>query len=206
VPALTGRAARRLLTGAALLGIITGGAASAGAQDVLMTAASGMPRGSFELTTYPVLIPQDDSEAGLFVRGAHGLTEGLAVRASVGFFNDLTYLGATGDLRLPRWVPVDTTLSLGLHRSGFEHSADILGFDVAVMGRHPAWSRGALYGGFDLDFELPEEPYDTFTRARLVAGVDFEIVESMRLLVEGGLGFNDRSPDYVSAGLAVRLR
>jgi len=26
------------------------------------------------------------------------------------------------------------------------------------------------------------------------------------LLVEGGLGFNDRSPDYLSAGLAVRLR
>jgi len=28
----------------------------------------------------------------------------------------------------------------------------------------------------------------------------------VRLLVEGGLGFNDRSPDYLSVGLAVALR
>jgi hypothetical protein len=203
---LTRRAARRLLTGAALLGFITGCASSAAAQDALMTAASGMTRGSYELTTYPVLIPKDDYEAGLFVRGAYGLTERLAVRASVGFFNDLTYLSATGDLGLPRMVPADLSLSLGIHRSGFEQSADILGFDVALMGRHPVWSRSALYGGFDLDFELPEAPYDAFTRARFVAGFDFEILDNMRLLVEGGLGFNDRSPDYVSAGLAVRLR
>jgi hypothetical protein len=203
---LTGLAARRLVSGAALLGLIIVGASSATAQDVLMTAASRMTRGSFELSTYPVLIPEGEAEAGLFVRGAHGLTERLAVRASVGYFNDLTYLGATGDLGLPRLVPVDLALSFGIHRSGFEDSADILGFDLALVGRHPVWSRGALYGGLDLDFELPEAPYDTFTRARFVAGLDTKILENIRLLVEGGLGFNDRSPDYLSAGLAIRLR
>jgi hypothetical protein len=143
---------------------------------------------------------------GVFVRGAHGLTERLAVRASLGFFNDLTYLGAMGDYRLPRRLPVDLTLSFGLHRSGFEESADILGFDLALVGRHPVASRVALYGGFDLDFELPEAPYDAFTRARLVAGLDTTILDNLALLIEGGVGFNDRSPDYLSAGLALRLR
>ncbi len=169
-------------------------------------ATGGMTRGGFEITSYPVLIPKDDDEVGVFVRGGYGLTERLALRASLGFFNDLTYLGAMGDLRLPRKVPVDLTLSFGVHRSGFEESADIFGFDLALVGRHPVASRVALYGGFDLDFELPSAPYDAFTRARFVAGVDTRILDNVALLVEGGLGFNDRSPDYLSAGLAVRLR
>ena len=107
---------------------------------------------------------------------------------------------------MPRKVPVDLTLSFGVHRSGFEESADIIGFDLALVGRHPVASRVVLYGGFDLDFELPEAPFDAFTRARFVAGVDTRIVDNIALLIEGGLGFNDRSPDYLSAGLAVRLR
>ena len=202
---LTSRAARRLVTGAALLGFFACCASSAAAQDALMT-AGGMTRGSYELTSYPMLIPSGDAEVGFFVRGAHGLTERLDVRASVGLFNDLTYLGATGDFGLPAMIPADLSLSLGIHRSGFESSADILGFDLALVGRRVLRPRWALYGGLDLDFELPEEPYDTFTRARLVAGVDTRLLDNLRLLVEGGLGFNDRSPDYVSVGLAVRLR
>ena len=115
-------------------------------------------------------------------------------------------LSATGDLMLPRKIPVDLSLSFGLHRSGFETSADIFGFDLALVGRRPVSPRFALYGGFDLAFEFPEAPFDAFTRARVVAGVDTRILDGIRLLVEGGLGLNDRSPDYVSVGLAVRLR
>jgi hypothetical protein len=202
---LTGRAARRFVRGAALLGLFACCAPSAAAQDVLMT-TGGLSRGSVEITGYPVLIPQDDDELGVFARGAYGLTERLAVRASLGFYNDLTYLGAMGDLRMPGKLPVDLTLSLGVHRSGFKESADIIGFDVALVGRHRLASRVALYGGFDLDFELPDAPFDAFTRARIVAGIDTRIVANVALLIEGGLGFNDRSPDYLSAGLAVRLR
>jgi hypothetical protein len=202
---LTRRAARRLTMGAALLVSIACCASTAGAQDVLMT-TSGLTRGSSEITSYPVLIPKGDDEVGVFVRGAHGLTERLAVRASLGFYNDLTYLGAVGDYQLPRWLPVDLTLSAGLHRSGFEESADIFGFDLGLVGRHPVASRVALYGGLDLDFELPDAPFDAFTRARLVAGLDTRIVDNVALLIEGGLGFNDRSPDHLSVGLAVRLR
>ena len=205
---LTGRAARRhiITIGAALLGFFACFASSAVAQDALMPTPSGLTPGSYLVNTYPVLIPGDDDEVGFFVRGARGLTERLSVRASLGFYNDLTYLGAMGDLMLPRKIPVDLSLSFGLHRSGFETSADIFGFDLALVGRRPVSKRFALYGGFDLDFEFPEAPFDAFTRAGFVAGVDTRILDGLRLLVEGGLGFNDRSPDYVSVGLAVRLR
>lgn len=98
------------------------------------------------------------------------------------------------------------SLSFGLHRSGFEKSADIFGFDLAAVGWRPVSQRFALYGGLDVDFEFPEAPFDALTRAGFVAGVDTRILEGVRLLVEGGLGLNDRSPDYVSVGLAVRLR
>ena len=205
---LTGRGARRLIItrGAALLGFFACFASSAAAQDALMPTPSGLTPGSYLVNTYPVLIPGDDDEVGFFVRGARGLTERLSVRASLGLYNDLTYLSATGDLMLPRKIPVDLSLSFGLHRSGFEKSADIFGFDLALVARRPVSTRFALYGGFDLDFELPEAPFDAFTRARFVAGVDTRILDSIRLLVEGGLGLNDRSPDYVSVGLAVRFR
>jgi len=204
---LTGRAARRLFLGAALLGSFTGSAAPGAAQDALMTSASGVARGSYLVTAYPLLIPSGDNELGFFLRGSYGATGRLAAHASLGFYNDLNYLGATGDLRLPRRGPVDLSLTLGLHYSDFaEDGADILGFDLALVGHHPLASRLALYGGFDLDFERPEAPFDSFTRARFVVGIETGVLDRMRLLVEGGLGFNDRSPHYLSVGLAVRLR
>jgi hypothetical protein len=204
---LTGRAARRLIVGAALLGSFAGSASSAAAQDALMSSGSGVARGSYLLTAYPVLIPQDDNEAGFFLRGAYGPIERTALRLSLGFYNDLTYLGAAGERQLPRIGPLDLSLSLGVHYSAFEDgSADILGLDLSLVGRRALAARSALYGGFDLDFERPEAPFDAFTRARFVAGVETRLPGRMRLLVEGGLGFNDRSPDYLSVGLALRLR
>jgi hypothetical protein len=204
---LTGRAARRLVLGAALLGSLTGASAPGAAQDALMTSASDVAHGSYMVTAYPLLIPSGENELGFFVRGSYGATERLATHASLGFYNDLSYLGATGDLRLPRAGPVDLSLSLGLHYSNFAaDGADILGLDLALVGHHPLASRLALYGGFDLDFERPEAPFDSFTRARFVAGIETGVLERMRILVEGGLGFNDRSPHYLSVGFAVRLR
>lgn len=204
---LTGRAARRLIVGAALLGSFAGSASSAAAQDALMTSASGVTRGSYLVTAYPVLIPRGEDEAGFFLRGAYGATERVALRASLGFYNDLTYLGAAGELQLPRRVPVDLSLALGIHYSGFvDGGADILGFDLALVGHRAVAARCALYGGFDLDFERPEAPFDVFTRARFVAGVETALLDRMRILVEGGLGFNERSPDYLSVGLTLRLR
>ena len=102
---------------------------------------------------------------------------------------------------------MDLSLSLGLHYGAFvDDGADILGLDLALVGRRAVAARWALYGGFDLDFERPEAPFDAFTRAHFVAGVETALLDRMRLLVEGGLGFNDRSPDYLSVGLTVRLR
>ena len=62
-----------------------------------------------------------------------------------------------------------------------------------------------LYGGFDLDFERPAEPFDAFTRAHVVAGLQKHLTKTIDLLVEGGLGLNDSSPEYVSVGLALLL-
>jgi hypothetical protein len=197
--------ARRLTRGAALVAVLACGTSWAAAQDVLM-ATSGMSRGGYEVASYPVLVTSGDNELGVFVRGGVGLTEKLAVRARAGFYSDLTYLGATGDLPLPGVLPVDLALSFGAHRSGFDRSADILGFDLALAARRRVAERSAIYGGLDLDYELPESPYDRFTRARVVAGVDTRIVDNVSLLVEGGIGLNNDSPSYLSAGLAVRLR
>lgn len=202
---LTRRAAPPLLGGAALA-LLVGLASGAHAQDALIPPPEGMTRGSTQLTSYSVLVPRDDDEVGFFLRGALGVNEDLSVRASLGLYNDLTYLSAAGDLLLPRMLPVDLLVSLGFHRSGFEQGADILGADLALVGRHALGTKSAVYGGLDFDFEMPEDPYDTFTRARFVAGVNTALTSTIGVLVEGGLGFNDQSPHYLSAGLTVRLR
>jgi hypothetical protein len=100
-----------------------------------MSPATGPVRGGYLVTAYPVLIPGGEDEAGFFLRGAYGATDRFDVRASLGFYNDLTYLGATGDLRLGRRGPVDLALSLGIHHGNFvEDSPDILGFDLTLVG------------------------------------------------------------------------
>jgi hypothetical protein len=206
VPVTTGRA-RRLLAGAALVGALTARPAPATAQDALMTSAAGVARGSYLVSAYPMLVPGGDSELGFLLRGSHGVTGRMAAHASLGFYNDLTYVGGLADLRLPWGGPVDLSVSFGLHYSKFARDgADIFGLDLAVVGHHPLGRRLAVYGGLDLDFEGPEDPYDNFTRARLVGGVETGVLGRVRLLVEGGLGFNERSPEYLSVGLVYRLR
>ena len=39
----------------------------------------------------------------------------------------------------------------------------------------------------------------------VVVGVEARVLSGIGLLIEGGLGVDDDSPDYVSAGLALRL-
>jgi len=204
---VTVRAAGRLIAGAALLGSLAWAGAPAAAQDALMTTGAGVARGGLVLTGYPVLLPAGENEAGFFVRGAYGASGRLGLRTSLGVYNDLTYLGAAGELALPALGPVALSLSLGGHYSAFdEGSPDILGLDLSLVGRHALAARWTLYGGLDLDLERPAAPYDAFARTRLVAGVETTRIAGTSLLLEGGLGFGDDSPSYLSVGVAVRLR
>ena len=64
-----------------------------------------------------------------------------------------------------------------------------------------------LYGGVSLSFESIDDVDDShFTRAYLVPGLEYKLARDLDLVAEVGLGINDDSPNYASAGLALYLR
>jgi len=172
------------------------------AQDTVMSTGT-LGSGALEALAYPVWLPGDEELGGL-ARGAWGLEDGVALRGHAGFFDDLAYFGASAEIRAARVESLELTAVLGVHRSDLDGAADILGFDASLVARHGAPGL-SYYGGIDLDFERPEEPFDSFTRSHLVAGLTTELASGIDLVAEGGLGFNDSSPDYLSAGLALRF-
>jgi hypothetical protein len=60
---------------------------------------------------------------------------------------------------------------------------------------------------FDMEFESVDDVDDSsFTRAYVVPGIEYKITQDLDLVAEFGIGLNDDSPHYLSAGLAFYIR
>lgn len=172
------------------------------AQDAVMSTRA-LEAGAVEAAVYPVWLP-GDGELGGLARGAWRVEDAVQLRGHLGFFDDLAYFGASAEIRVARVESFAIAAVLGLHRSDFDAAADILGFDASLLARRDAAGL-SFYASVDLDFERPEEPFDSFTRSHLVGGLSTKLSDRIQLVAEGGLGFNDSSPDYLSAGVALRF-
>jgi len=108
-------------------------------------------------------------------------------------------------------ICVDTTFLVDLWRERKQETSVARRFLAEHPGEEfavPAHAAGEfLEGGASVS---PQRLADSlvFLRAFSIGatGVETALLDRMRLLVEGGLGFNDRSPAYLSVGLTVRLR
>jgi hypothetical protein len=174
------------------------------AQDAVMNSAETINPGNIKLAGYAVR-DMDADETGLVARAGIGFGGGVDVEGRVGFYDGLRYFG--GDLEL--WVvrgPLDVSVGGGFHQRDFEAGPDVFGIDAFAIASGHLNPDLELYGSLDLDFERPDEPLGDFTLAHAVAGLEVAASDSMDLHVEGGLGINDRSPDYLAAGIAIYLR
>jgi hypothetical protein len=185
------------------VGTLAAGVATA--QDAVMNSAETINPGNIKLAGYAVR-DMDADETGLVARAGIGFAGGVDVEGRVGFYDGLRYFAGDLELWLVRGPGVDLSVGGGLHQRDFEAGPDVFGIDAFAIASGHLNPDLELYGSLDLDFERPDDPLADFTLAHAVAGLEIAASDSMDLHVEGGLGMNDRSSDYLAAGIAIYLR
>lgn len=181
-------------------------AAPAPAQNFQNGSAVTVPSGNVRLTASPVhMFGPDglpDRTGGAFRLG-YGITDSIDVEAKTAFFNGVSLVGADGHFNV---LGGETLLSLtvGGHRA-VGSGTDSTALDLAVQLGRRLSRRLEAYAGPAFSYESLQGVQDGgFSRFYLVPGLKLEIADRLALLVEAGLGWNDNSPHYVTAGLVAR--
>jgi hypothetical protein len=185
------------------------GTVSAQAQNFLMNSAETINEGNFKVAAFPtVLLGEDgaENEWGLATRLGYGFTDNFDVEAKLAFFDGLKLYGGDAELWLVKGK-TDVSVSLGGHKADFDGDFDHTAIDTGLLVSRSVAPKLELYGGLSLSFESIDNVDDSrFTRAYLVPGLEYKLGQDLDLVAEIGLGINDDSPNYVSAGLALYLR
>jgi hypothetical protein len=193
-------------TGAWLSLFVVALAAPATAQNFQNGSAVTIPSGNLRLTASPVHMfgrnGLPDSTGGAFRLGC-GLTDSIDVEAKTGFFDGVDLVGADGHFNV-LGGPTRLSSTVGGHRAIVSQGRDSNALDLAVQLSQRLRRGLEIYAGPAFSYEsLSGGPEPGFTRWYLVPGLRAQIAERLDLVVEAGLGFNDNSPHYVTAGLAV---
>lgn len=145
-----------------------------------------------------------DRTGGAFRLG-YGITDEVDVEAKSGFFDGVSLVGADGHVNLLGGRN-SLSLSVGGHRAFVAHGPDSNALDLAVQaGRH--LRRGLeIYAGPAFSFEsISGVPDSGFTRWYVVPGLKLRVADRLDLVVEGGIGIDDESPHFLTAGLALHV-
>jgi hypothetical protein len=198
---------RSLLPLLMLTAILSAG--SAQAQNVLMNSAETINKGNFKIAAFPTLLLGEDgadNEFGIAGRFGYGFTDNFDIEAKVAFFDGLKLYGIDAELWLLKHRPVDVSIALGAHKTDLD-IVDTSAIDTALLVSGHVGDNLELYGGLNVSFEsLDDIPDSDFTRVHLVPGIEYKIHDDLDLVAEFGIGLNDDSPNYVSAGLAFYIR
>lgn len=184
-------------------------AGSAQAQNVLMNSAETINKGNFKIAAFPTLLFGDDgadNELGVAGRFGYGFTDNFDIEGKVAFFDGLKLYGLDAELWFVKNRPVDVSISLGAHKTDLD-IVDSSAIDVALLASGKVGDNLDLYGGLNVSFEsLDDVPDSDFKRVYVVPGLEYKLHPDLDLVAEFGIGLNDDSPNYVSAGLAFYLR
>ena len=196
---------KALLLAASLLVV---GAVPAHAQNFLMNSAETINKGNFKIAGFPtVLLGENgaDNQWGIATRFGYGFTSNFDVEAKVAFFDGFKLYGADAEVWLVKG-DLDVSVAAGAHRADFDFGPDSTAIDASALVSGNIARKLELYGGPNLSFESLDDVDENFTRAYLVAGVEYRVSDDVDLLAEFGLGLNDDSPNYASFGVALYLR
>ena len=184
-------------------------AASAQAQNVLMNSAETINKGNFKIAAFPTLLFAEgdgDDEFGVAGRFGYGFTDRFDIEGKLAFFEGLQLYGIDAELWVVKGRPVDVSVSLGAHITDTE-VVNSSAIDTALIASGHITDNLELYGGFNASFEsLDDVPDSSFERYYVVPGLEYKIGDDLDLVAEFGIGLNDDSPNYVSAGLAFYIR
>ena len=187
-------------------------AGRAQAQNVLMNSAETINPGNFKLAAFPTILFGKDvdgvdgeNETGIAGRFGYGFTSRFDMEGKVAFFDGVTLYGLDAEYWLVKG-PADVSVSLGAHKTSTD-LGDSSAIDTALLLSGNIGDKLEAYGGLNFSFESLDDVDDSdFTRAYVVPGIEYKITQDLDLVAEFGVGLNDDSPHYLSAGLAFYIR
>lgn len=184
----------------------------------VLQSAETMDQGVYKVAVAPIMVIGKngaDDEFGVVARGGYGFTDRFDAEAKLGFFENITYIGADGEL----WILKNAQPNAGLAFSvtGGIHwmfasngNFDTMGFDVTPQFSGHVSENLELCGALDATFEsikdAPPMVDDTFTTLHLVPGIEYRLSDTADFVGEVGIGLNDDSFTYVGLGFAFYRR
>lgn len=182
------------------------------AQDFgVMESAETINRGNFKLSGFPMFaLGKDGAEDdfGMAFRAGYGFTDKFDAEAKVGLFENLKFFGGDAEFWLVKNAPLDLSVAAGFHVGTSDVVPNRKGFDLTLLGSGPIARKLELYGGLDLAFESLDDdvPDSGFTTVHLVPGIEYAILPNLDFLAEFGIGLNNDSWNYFSAGITFYIR
>jgi hypothetical protein len=183
-------------------------AAPARGQDFVLDAAGTPLAGELRLAAHPIGLfskTGGPDRLGVAWSAGYGATDGLDVEAKTAVFDGFGLVGLGAGFRVLHG-PVDLTLRLGGHKAFVQSAPNSTSFDAAWLAGVRPWRRVRIAAGMGVSLEsLDGVPNSRFERVYVVPGFDWRVSRRMALLSRAGLGLNQDSPSYLTAGLSLDL-
>jgi hypothetical protein len=183
--------------------------AAASAQDFgIMESAETINKGNFKLRANPMFVfgrHGGDTDIGVAAVLGYGFTSSFDMEGGVAIYDGVTFFGGNGEYWVLKHAPIDFSVAFGFHRRTGDQTADYNGIDLTFLPGGHVSRNLEVYAGVDFAFEGLGVPGD-YTTAHLVPGLEYKVNDAIDLLTEFGLGLNDNSRHYWSAGVAIYFR
>ncbi len=183
-------------------------AAPAGAQDFIQSSAQPIPEGDLGFSGYPTVLfaknngPDRWGGAG---RVGYGIADNFDVQGKVGVFNGFTLVGADATFRILRG-DVDLGLSVGGHQALMQFAPDSTAMDLAWLSGARVSKRLRVEGGVSYSLETVHSVRSsTFSRVYVVPGINYRVSREVAVVSQLGVGLNNNSPNYLTAGFSFAL-
>jgi hypothetical protein len=183
-------------------------AGPARAQTFVMHTSDTITDGDLRFTAYPVGLFSNSGGPDRWGGAAnlgYGITNYLDVEGQSAFFDGFSLVGLNANFKVLRG-DIDLLTRLGAHKALVTNAADSTAVDLAALAGGRVSPSLRLSGGVSVSFESLDHVNNSgFTRAWAVPGVEVRINRNVDFVAEGGVGLNDNSPHYLTAGIAVYL-
>jgi hypothetical protein len=188
------------------------------AQDFgVMESAETINTGNFKLKANPMFVFGKDGandDNGIALGAGYGLTPKLDVEGKVALYGGMNFFGGNLEYSLLKANPLDLSVIGGLHFLTGDKALSTRAVDVTLLGSKHVARKLEVFGALDLSFnKITDDAADgipgfdtSYTQVHLVPGIEYALSDQLDFLAEVGLGLNDNSSHYISAGIAYYLR
>lgn len=180
---------------------------AAAAQDFgVMQSAETINKGNIKLFANPILTfgkNGGENEGGFAFGAGYAPSDRYDIEGKIAIFDNVKFYGGDVEFELSKSRKYNISATLGAHLTDtdFDNWGAV---DVTLEGSRHIAPRLEVYGAFDMAFEkAPGDWYQTF---HLVPGIEYALSDDLDFDAEFGIGLNDDSYHYITAGLSYYFR